>query len=84
MTEYTIPTNEKEVNAIINGDKRFIIRSGRDAIKAGDQITFQLIKNQRKVYHQISEKRYVVTMVDDYLTAPIAKGCKLVSFKVAR
>lgn len=82
MTEYTMMTNEKEVAQILAGDKRYIIRSDKDAIKAGDRIKFQLIRNQKKVYHQISRKTYVVTMVDDYLTAPIAKGCKLVSFKV--
>lgn len=84
MTYYTIKTNETEAYEILNGDKRYIIRSDKDAVKAGDIIRFQLMKNQKPVYHQISRVPYVVTIVEDYLTAPIAKGCKLVSFKVAR
>ena len=84
MTQYTIKTNEDEVKAILNGEKRYIIRSEKDAIKKGDEIRFQLMKQQKPVYHQISKFKYVVTIVDDYLTAPIAKGCKLISFKVAR
>ena len=84
MTQYIIKTNEKEAYQILNGDKRYIIRSDKEVIKAGDTIHFQLIKNQKPVYHQVSRVPYVVTIVDDYLTAPIARGCKLVSFKVAR
>ena len=84
MTQYTIKTNEAESGEILNGNKRYIIRSDKDAIKAGDLIRFQLIKNMKPVYHQVSRVPYVVTMVDDYLTAPIAKGHKLVSFRVAR
>lgn len=81
MTTYTIKTNEAEVGSLLDGSKRYIIRSDKDAIKKGDIIRFQLIKSQKAVYHQISKKAYEVTMVDDYMTAPIARGCKLVSFK---
>lgn len=84
MTQYTIKTNEAEAGDILTGNKRYIIRSDKDAIKAGDLIRFQLIKNMKPVYHQVSRVPYVVTIVDDYLTAPIAKGHKLVSFRVAR
>ena len=84
MTQYTIKTNEKEAGEILAGNKSYIIRSEKDAIKKGDIIRFQLIKNLKPVYHQVSKITYVVTMVDDWLTAPISKGCKLVCFKVAK
>lgn len=83
MTQYTIKTHEKEVQDILAGAKRYIIRSEKDAIKKGDILKFQLMKQQKPVYHQISKKTYKVTLVDDYLTAPIARGVKLVSFREA-
>ena len=83
MTQYTIKTNEKEVKEILTGAKRYIIRADKDAIKEGDIIKFQLMKSQKPVYHQISKRAYMVTIVDDYLTAPIARGTKLVSFREA-
>lgn len=81
MTQYTIPTNDKEAEAILKGDKRFIIRNHRDVMHQGDMITFQLYRNMKRIYHQVNNLRYVVTRVDDYRTAPITKGCKLISFK---
>ena len=83
MTQYTIKTHDKEVQDILTGSKRYIIRSDKDAIKKGDMIKFQLMKQQKPVYHQISKKTYEVTLVDDYLTAPITRGAKLVSFREA-
>lgn len=81
MTQYTIKTNESEVINLLDGSKRYIIRSDKDAMKKGDVIRFQLIKERKPVYHQISKRTYIVTMVDDFMTAPITRGCKLISFK---
>ena len=83
MTEYTFKTNMNEVDEILSGNKRYVIRSDKEAIKKGDIIRFQLIKSMKPVHHLITKRKYIVTMVDDYLTAPIPKGCKLVCFKVA-
>ena len=80
MVEYMIKTNEAEAQAILNGDIRHIIRNV-PAIKRGDIIKFQMVKKMKSVYHPISKHTYIVTRVDDYLTAPIAEYNKLISFK---
>ena len=81
MTEYTILTTSEEVNDIYSGNRRFIMRSVHDNMKPGDQINFRLMRNQKEVYHQINRKRYVITIVENWHTAPILKKWLLVGFK---
>lgn len=84
MTEYRIMTSDKEVADLYSGDKSYIIRGQRDAMKKGDIIKFQLVRDKREIYHQISRKTYEVTKVDDCYTAPIYKGWKLISIREVR
>ena len=81
MTEYRILSNSEEINDIFNGDKRHIIRSHREKIKKGDRIKFQLIKNQKEIYHQINRKTYEVTKVENWQVTPIHKYWLIISFK---
>ena len=80
MTQITMKTNEKEANEVWTGKRRHIIRSKKDAPKEGEWMKFQLYKDRRPVYHQVSKKTFLVTIVEDYLTAPIAKDAVLISF----
>lgn len=81
MTQYTIKTNPSEADDIYRDIKRYVIRSEKDVIKRGDIIRFQVMKERKPVYHQIAKRTYEVTMVADHMTAPITRGCKLISFK---
>lgn len=81
MTWLIVKTNEKEANEILNGNKRFFIRSDRDVINKGDNITFQLMRNGKSVYHPVGKKLYEVTGTYDYLTAPVQKGWQLICFR---
>lgn len=80
MVTYKIKTNDAEAQAILTGDIMHIIRNV-PAIKRGDILKFQVVKNMKSVYHPIGTHTYRVTRVDDYLTAPIAEYNKLISFK---
>lgn len=84
MAQITVKTNEKEANAVLSRDKSWLVRSDKGVlknVKPGDIIKLQLIKNLKPVYHPISKKAYVVTIVDNYITAPIAKGSIIISLK---
>jgi hypothetical protein len=84
MTWLIVKTNEQEANEIYRGDKRFIIRSDKDVINKGDNMSFQVMKQGKPVYHLINKRLYEVTAIYDYLTAPIEKGYQFVGFKVAK
>ena len=80
MVVRTIKTNLREAEEILRY-KRHIFRSDKIEIKAGDIIQFLVMKQAKPVLHSIDAKSYIVTSVDDYLTAPLIKGARLIGIK---
>lgn len=76
----TIKVGYGEAEAILK-DKRFIFRSDKTAIKVGDIIQFNVVKQMKPVLHSITNRAYVVTSVDDSMTAPVVKGFKVIGFR---
>ena len=66
MTTVRVPTNEREANEIVKGDRRFIIRTEKLNIKKGDVLEFQLYKNMKPALNQINSRKYLVTIVEDW------------------
>lgn len=81
MVIKTIKTNEIEAEMIMREKHHFVIRSDKDTFNENDVIQFQVIKNQKPVTREISNKFFVVTMVHDNSVAPITKGNQLIEFR---
>ena len=79
MVVRTIKTTYGEAEAILN-NRRHIFRSDKTAIKEGDIIQFNVVKQTKPVLHSITNKAYIVTSVEDCMTAPVAKGFKVIGF----
>ena len=44
--------------------------------------TFNVIKQNKPVLHRIESKLFVVTSVDDCMTAPVQRGFKLIGIRM--
>ena len=82
MVIRTVKTNPREAEEIMQLHKGFFFRSSKDAIKVNDIIQFNVIKQNKPVLHRIETKLFVVTSVDDCMTAPVAKGFKLIGIRM--
>lgn len=82
MVIRTVKTNPREAEEIMQMHKGFFFRSEKDAIKVNDIIQFNVIKQNKPVLHRIETKLFVVTSVDDCMTAPVAKGFKLIGIRM--
>lgn len=81
MTVRTIKTHSAEADRICDNKIRFIFRNAREHIKEGDVIQFLCIKDKRPVLHKINNRSFVVTEVNDCMTAPVAKGFQVIGFR---
>ena len=81
MTEITVYTNDREINDIYTGLKEHVIRTDKIKAAEGNILNIRLVKNQREVYHQINRKKYVITHIEDWRTAPIFKHHQIITFK---
>lgn len=81
MVVRTVKTNPREAEEIMQLHKGFIFRNEKDAIKVNDIIQFNVIKQNKPVLHRIETKLFVVTSVDDCMTAPVQRGFKLIGFR---
>ena len=81
MIERIVCTNDIEADQIYRGDKTYFIRSDKELFEEGYAIKFQNYRQMKPVYHPISKKKYVVSMVDNFQTAPVARWFQLVSVR---
>ena len=79
MTIKTIMTTLDEAEMIATGKKRHIFRS--DYVKVGDLLQFVAMRNKKPVIHDVSNKMYIVTSVEDDVTAPVIKGFKIIAYR---
>ena len=68
MTTVRVPTNQREVDEIVKGDRRHIVRTEKLNIKKGDVIEFQLYRSAQPVLGQINSRKYLATIVEDWKT----------------
>lgn len=76
----TIKTNPREAQEILM-HRRFIFRSDKEFFKVGDVLQFMVIRNEKPALHSISNKYYLITSVDDCMTAPVQRGFKLLGIR---
>lgn len=81
MTIRTIRTNEEEAMDIMSGRKRYIFRTDREVFNRNELIEFVVFKDGKRVKRGIDDKTYVITLVQDYGTAPVEKGFQLIAFR---
>lgn len=81
MTVRTIKTTKGEAEEILANRLRHIYRSDKQVFRNGDVIEFLVIHNHKPVAHKIDDKAYVVTSVEDCMTAPVLKGWQLIGFR---
>lgn len=81
MTTYILMTTENEADDIAEARKSFVFRDERYNFRIGDEISFQVIKAGRKVFHDIERMRFLVSYVTD--RAPLESGYKAVGFRRA-
>ena len=84
MTEWTIMTTDQESDEIYEKKRRCIFRDERIAMKEGDIIHFQNMRNGKRVYHKNNRIPYQITIIDDYRTVPITGKIKMINFKEYR
>lgn len=81
MVVRTIRTTYEESNRIADGLQTCIFRAEKDGYKPKDVFNFQCYKDGKPVAHKNNKYGYIVTMVQDWTTAPIAKDYVLVNFR---
>ena len=82
MVVRTVKTNPREAEEIMQLHKGFIFRNEKDAIKVNDILQFNVIRENRPALHRIETKLFVVTSVDDCMTAPVQRGFKLIGIRM--
>lgn len=81
MIERIVCTNDTEADQIYKGDKTYFIRSDKELYEKGYVIKFQNYRQMKPVYHPISRRKYVVSLVDNFQTAPVVRGFQLISVR---
>ena len=81
MTQYTLRTTPIEADQICKDIKRFIFREDRFNFRAGDIISFSVVKGGRAVKHSIDDKKFAVTYVGDEVLAPLQKGFSVIGIR---
>ena len=81
MTQYTVKTTPAEADHICKGVKNFIFRENRYRFRAGDIISFSVIKAGKPVRHTIDNENFVVTYVGDESIAPVQKGFSVIGIR---
>jgi len=84
MTVRTIRTSCEEAERIADGKQTFIFRSESDGYRVNDVFNFQCYKDGRPVTHRNNKYGYVVTMIQDHMTAPVERGFVLINFRRTR
>lgn len=81
MTQYTLRTTPIEADQICKDVKRFIFREDRYKFRAGDIISFSVLKGGKPVKHSIDDKMYAVTYVGNEELAPLQKGFSVIGIR---
>ena len=81
MTEITIYRTSDEINEIFNRQKSHIIISDKIHVETGYIVNLRLIKHRKEIYHQINQRKYMVSLIEDDRTVPIFRHHKLISLK---
>ena len=79
MTMYTVKTHKEEADAIISGNKMFVMRSAQPHLEVGNNISFSVIDAQRILPHPIEERVYRITHVERGY--PIHDGIVAIGFR---
>ena len=77
MTEYTVKTHKQEADAIVRGDKMYIMRSRPMVLNS--RIHFSVIEDMTRVWHPIEDQIYVASYIDD--GEPLQDGVHLIGIK---
>ena len=81
MTQYTLRTTPTEADLICKDAKRFIFRENKWNFRAGDVISFSVVKAGKPVKHSIDDKNFVVTYVGGEELAPVQKGFSVIGIR---
>lgn len=81
MVEIEMLTNDKEEKELLEKLKGYIIRTDKIKVKCGYIIRLYKTRDGKKVLSQISRRRWLVTHIDTYGTAPIDRGTQIISLK---
>lgn len=81
MVEIEMLTTDKEEKELLEKVKSYIIRSDKIKVKCGYIVTLYKVRDGKKVLSQISRRRWLVTHIDTWGTAPIDDGNQIISLK---
>lgn len=81
MIVRTIKTTVGEAEEIITDRLRHIYRSDKELFRKGDVIEFLVIKDRKRIPHKIDNASYVITSVENSLTAPVLKRYQIIGFR---
>lgn len=77
MTTYTVKTHKQEADAILRGDKMYIMR--KSPIVLNSKILFQVIEDGERVSHLLDDRVYVASYIDH--GEPLQDGITLVGIR---
>ena len=84
MTEIELLTTEQEEKQIMEKEKSYLIRDTKIPVKCGDLIRLQRVRDGKKVLSQISRRKWLVTHIDTWGTAPIDEHTQIISLREVR
>lgn len=81
MTQYTLKTTPTEADHICKGIKNFIFRENRYKFRAGDIVSFSVVRAGKPVRHSIDNNSFVITYVGDEGLVPVQKGFSVIGIR---
>ena len=79
MTMYTVKTNKPEADAIVRGDKMFVLRGDAKQYEVGNNISFAVIDEKRTTKHPLEDRVYKITHIER--GEPIEDGIIAIGFR---
>ena len=84
MVEIELMTNDKEEKELLERLKGYIIRSDKIKVDRGYVVTLDKMRDGKKVLSQISRRKWLVTHIDTWGTAPIDEHTQIISLREVR
>lgn len=84
MVEIEMLTNDTEEKELLEKLKGYIIRSDKIKVGCGYIVRLYKVRDGKKVLSQISRRKWLVTHIDTWGTAPIDEHTQIISLREVR